>query len=279
MSLFMPSRPPVPSVPPNPPVSADKLRANPPFLKFAFANPYNLSLVGGALTIAGLTLNPIIGVAALGAEALWLLHAPGSDLLTRKLWKPKLDQMCDQIERAQLDSRIASLDPRDQRRVGALVDQQRRIDNLASQNPSFAGDLLRDELAKSGLLVRSFIDMALNCNRYEGYLSSVDLKELERDRQQWETRLKNIAPDSPQAGVAQKNLDVIGKRQTKIGEIREYLVLARGQLDLIENTFNLIADQIVTMQSPRELSGQLDDLMSGVESVQQAAAYTETLLI
>ena len=38
-------------------------------------------------------------------------------------------------------------------------------------------------------------------------------------------------------------------------EIRRYLDLARGQLDLIENSFQLIGDQIVTMQSPQELSG------------------------
>ena len=34
-------------------------------------------------------------------------------------------------------------------------------------------------------------------------------------------------------------------------EIQSYMGVARGQLDLIENTFQLIADQIVTMQSPQ----------------------------
>ena len=54
--------------------------------------------------------------------------------------------------------------------------------------------------------------------------------------------------------------------------------MARGQLDLISNSFQLIADQIVTMQSPQELSGQLDELLDGVESVKQTAADTEKLL-
>ena len=36
-------------------------------------------------------------------------------------------------------------------------------------------------------------------------------------------------------------------------------------------TQRLISDQIVTMQSPAELSGQLDDLLDGVESIRQTA--------
>jgi len=61
-------------------------------------------------------------------------------------------------------------------------------------------------------------------------------------------------------------------------DIHSDLGVAKAQLDLIENSFQLIADQIVTMQSPTELSGQLDDLLNGVESIQQTARDTEKLL-
>jgi hypothetical protein len=54
--------------------------------------------------------------------------------------------------------------------------------------------------------------------------------------------------------------------------------VARGQLDLIEQSFQLIGDQIVTMQSPQELTGQLDELLDGVESIKQTAADTERML-
>ena len=33
-----------------------------PYLKYAFANPYNISLFLGALAAAGLTLNPVLAV-------------------------------------------------------------------------------------------------------------------------------------------------------------------------------------------------------------------------
>ncbi len=267
-------------MPPTPaPVTADKLRARPPYLRFAFANPYNLSLFTGALAASALTLNPLIAVGALGLEALWLLHAPGSQTLQKLVWNKKLEAICSEMEARELEATINALAAHDQRRVRALIAEQTRIDQLAAQNPSFAGDLLRDELVKAGMLVRSFIDMAITCTRYERYLTSVDLKELERDRQMWETRLHATKTDPRTVDIAKKNLDIILKRTDKIREIREYLAVARGQLELIENTFHLIADQIVTMQSPRELSGQLDELLSGVESVRQAAIYTDGLMI
>jgi hypothetical protein len=88
------------------------------------------------------------------------------------------------------------------------------------------------------------------------------------------------APDAtePEIDIARKNLAILGKRLDKMKEIGHYLDVSRGQLDLIENSFQLIGDQIVTMQSPQELSGQLNDLLAGVESIEQSAADTERLL-
>ncbi len=42
--------------------------------------------------------------------------------------------------------------------------------------------------------------------------------------------------------------------------------------------FRLLADQIVTMRSPQELCGQLDELLDGVEAVRQTSRQTEKLL-
>ena len=52
-----------------------------PYLKLAFQNPYNISLFAGLLAAAGLTLNPLLAIAAFSLEGLWLLHAPESKRL------------------------------------------------------------------------------------------------------------------------------------------------------------------------------------------------------
>jgi len=248
------------------------------YLKAAFANPYNLSLLVGGLAASALTLNPLLAVITVGLEVLWVVNAPGSKKLQEWLWDPKFDEQQQAQQQAARAARLQSLDDADRERVVSLFARQQEINALAAQNPSFTGELLRTELTKTDRLVEAFMEMATTCGRYEAYLNSVDLSELEKDRRRWEAIVKAQDNRDSETDIARKNLAVIMKRFDKMKEIHHYLTLARGQLDLIENSFQLIADQIVTMQSPQELTGQLDELLDGVESIKQTAADTERLL-
>lgn len=248
------------------------------YVKKAFVNPYNLSLLAGGLAASALTLNPLLAVVTLGLEILWITNAPGSKKLREWFWDPSFEAEERAQEEAERAERLRFLDEHDRQRVMNLIARQHEINALAAQNPSFTGELLRDELVKTDRLVDAFIEMANTCSRYEAYLESIDLSELERDRRRWENIVRNNEQQTAETEIAMKNLAIIMKRFDKMKEIRHYLMLARGQLDLIENSFQLIADQIVTMQSPQELTGQLDELLDGVESIKQTAADTERLL-
>ena len=153
----------------------------------------------------------------------------------------------------------------ERKRVDGLVARQEQIRRLAAENPSFTGDLLRNELVKTDRLVDAFVEMAVTCARYEAYLESVSQDDLEQDRTRYEQASKAGEPDDARTAIAKKNLAIVARRLEKMQEIRGYLSVARGQLDLIENSSQLIADQIVTMQSPQELLGQLDELLDGVK--------------
>jgi hypothetical protein len=249
-----------------------------PYVKAAFANPYNLSLFLGGLAAAGLTLSPLLALVVIGMEILWMSFAPGSKLLQRLFWDPQFEQKEYAEAQAELTARIQSLASYDRQRVADLIARQQEINHLAAQNPSFTGELLRTELGKTDRLVEAFIEMAVTCGRYERYLESVDLVELEADRARWERMAQKGEKNDETTNIARKNVAVIMKRIEKMKEIHRYLVVARGQLDLIENSFQLIADQIVTMESPQELTGQLDELLDGVESIKQTAADTERML-
>lgn len=265
---------------PNIEPAENKFPEKPSYLKYAFANPYNLALLGGALAASVLTLNPFIAVAALGLEGLWLLHGSQSRFMQRAVWDPIYDQEKLEYDKQHRMDRVRNLSRYGQERVTNLVSKEQEIKQLAAQNPSFTGTLLRDELAKTSILVNSFIDLGLTCARYENYLKSVDVKELTGELARWKAF---VDENQDKAGeiefqIARKNLEVIGKRIERVQEIRRYLNVAYGQLDLIENSFKLIADQIVTMQSPGELSGQLDELLDGVESIKETAVETEKIL-
>jgi hypothetical protein len=248
------------------------------YVKSAFANPYNLSLLLGGLAAAGVTLNPLLAVIVVCMEILWMVYAPGSKRLQRMIWDPQFDKEKQKQEEAARTARMQCLDEEERARVELLITRQQDINQLAAQNPSFTGELLRTELGKTDRLVEEFMNMAVTCARYEAYLGSINLSELERDRRRWESVVQGREKQDSEIELARKNLAVILKRFEKMKEIRHYLTLARGQLDLIENSFQLIADQIVTMQSPQELTGQLDELLDGVESIKQTAADTEKIL-
>jgi hypothetical protein len=249
-----------------------------PYLKYAFANPYNVSLFGGMLAAAGLTLNPVLAVAAIGLEALWLLYAPDSKRLRHLLWDPRFEQLREALLDQERAGRLQLISDDDRERVRTLVDRQKEIRRLAAANPSFTGELLRAELLKADRLVDAFIDMAVTCTRYEQYLKSVDLGALAREQTRWDATVKSAQDGDPSTGIAKQNLAIILKRLDKLKEIKKYLAMARGQLDLIDNSFQLIADQVVTMQSPQQLSGQLDELLDGVESIRQTAVDTDRIL-
>ena len=281
--------PPAPQAPPPPALASaivgsltDAARASVlekrPYLKYAFANPYNLTLFGGMLAAAGLTLNPLLAILAIGLESLWLLHAPDSERLKHLLWDPRFDQVRQAILAQERSQRLALLEPPERKRVDTLTARQAEILRLAAQNPSFTGELLRTELTKTERLVDAFIDMAVTSARYDAYLGSVNVDAIDADRERLEREIESGEAGDRQADLAKKNLAIIMKRLEKMREIRRYLDVARGQLDLIENSFQLIADNIVTMQSPQELSGQLNELLDGVESIRQTAAETEAAL-
>src|SRR5687768_7177082 len=248
------------------------------YVKAAFANPYNLSLLAGGLAASALTLNPLLAIITVGLEVLWMTNAPGSKKLQEWLWDPVYDEKERAKEAAERAERLKDLDEVSRERVLSLLARQEEINSLAAQNPSFTGELLRTELTKTDRLVEAFIEMATTCSRYESYLDSINLSELERERRRYEAIVNDQDIHDSRNDIAAKNLAVIMKRFDKMKEINQYLMLARGQLDLIENSFQLIADQIVTMQSPQELTGQLDELLDGVESIKQTAADTERLL-
>lgn len=251
----------------------------PSYLKYAFANPYNLTLLGGAVVASVLTLNPLIAVAAFGVEGLWLLHGSQSRFMQRLLWDPMYEKEKLEFEQRKRMTQVEKLGQGGQQRVFALVEKEKQIQQLAMQNPSFTGELLRNEIAKTHNLVNAFIDLAVTCARYENYLSSVDVGQLENSRRHWENIIKNGEKlDEVELDIAEKNLAIIVKRIERVGEIRRYLKIAYGQTNLIENSFQLLADQIVTMQSPSELSGQLDELLDGVESIKETAKETEQIL-
>jgi hypothetical protein len=233
--------------------------------------------VGGLGAAALLTGNWWLGLVGVGFEALWMVFAPDSRLL-RRLWFDKRHAAETAAAReAELAAKLAALPVAEAERCRALAAKQDSINALARENPALTASLLGADLQKLGDLVRAFTELSLTCARYHEYLRTVDVTAIEHERARYQEAAKQ-SKDPEKRELMQKNLNVLAQRKDKYEEIRGYLFSATGQLDLIENTFQLLADQIVTMRSPQELSGQLDDLLNGVETAKNTAREAERML-
>ena len=252
-------------------------RARVPYHRYAFANAYNLSLLGGVGAAALFTNQPWMMIIGAAAEAIWMLFAPDSRALQR-LWFDRVhaDRVRNEEQKA-LREKLASLPLTESERVLRLGEKRLQILRLARENRELTAELMRGELDKLETLVGNFAELTLAQNRYQAYLDSVSVRELEADLRRQDGLVKT-AKEPEARELAQKNLAVLMRRRDKVAELRQFVSRARAQMDLIENSFDLLSDQIVTMRSPKDLDGQLDELIDGVEAVQVTARETEALL-
>lgn len=250
-------------------------KAQPPYGKYAFLNPYNLSLIAGAGAAAAVTGHWWLAMCAAAGEALWMLFAPDSRLL-RKLWFDKVwDSEVTAERKARQTEKFNALPTEEKMRALALGELQARIQKMARDNPSFSVDLLSHDLGKLDDLVDDFLDLATLCARYDAYLGDFNLEELESDIRRYDLQSEKLPLGDERRTVAQKNLAVLLQRKDRYKELRRSLQTARGQMDLMENTFRLLSDEIVSMRSSSELGSRLDDLREGVEAVRATSRETE----
>jgi len=248
----------------------------PSYLGAAFLNVYNLSLLSGAAVVSWATGNFVLGTVAAGAEALWLLLGPDLAAFRRAVDQGRRREK-DAEEAGRLEKMLATLPEREWARAHALDLLRKDISRDMKQNPSFQYLLIQTEVDKLAQLYASFVALGLACFKAETYLGETDERELLREIDQ-QQNVEKSAKDETVASIARKNMQVLAKRRDTIQEIRNFLARAHGQMTLIENSVRLLRDQVLTMQSPDQLGDQLDDLISGVDSVQSSMRENEALL-
>ena len=158
-------------------------------------------------------------------------------------------------------------------RVTKLEERTQAIIAAAEQNRNFDGGLMRAEVEELGQLVTGFRDIAAACVRWERHLASTDFDELEADLRRHETDAER-ALDDAQRDLARQNLRVLLGRKAQLAEIRRKVTHAKGQLDLLENSFRLVTDEVLAMQRPGEIKEKLDELLVGVEAVRETTRDT-----
>jgi hypothetical protein len=212
---------------------------------------------------------------AAGAEAAWLLigaRVGGPRRYFEFLRREQRDRLSDGGRRKML----RAINEADRGRYGELERMRKDIHEQVARNPSLAMDLVKDELEKIDRLIETFLLLSATCARWEQYVETSDLNQIEAEVRRQESILERAEGDT--RALAQQNLEILKRRLDKAVEVRRQLRHARGQLNLIDNTFRLLRDQIVTMESVQELSGQLAQLTASVDAIAAADKETEALV-
>ncbi|MBS2018788.1 MAG: hypothetical protein JST00_38330 [Deltaproteobacteria bacterium] len=244
----------------------------PPYARYAFLNPYNLSLFAGGVLLGLLTGHGWLSVLTCAGEAMWLIFAPDSKLL-RRLWFDRAFEQAkrqDDIERRK--TKIAQLAPNDSMRVAQLCGQKQVIERLARDNPSLAVDLLATELAKLDALLDDFIELGVTAARAEQHAATFDFGAMRRSWHMYEQQLRANRVGDPRREIAEKNLEVLKQRRRRYDDLCRAIQVARGQMELIEQTFKLLGDEIMSMASPLELGGRIEELRVAVDAVRETAS-------
>ena len=243
----------------------------PPYARYAFLNPYNLSIFAGGVLLGALTGHTWIAILTCAAEAMWMIFAPDSKVL-RALWFDRAFEHAKKLDDAdRRKEKIAQLAPNDSLRVGQLCGQKQVIVRLARDNPSLTVDLLAMELAKLDALLDDFIELGVTAARTEQHATTFDFGAMRRSWHMYDQQLRAHRLGDPRREVAEKNLEVLKQRRNRYDDLVRAVQVARGQMELIEQTFRLLGDEIMTMASPHELGGRIDELRLAVDAVCETA--------
>lgn len=249
-----------------------ELPERPNYLKYAFANVYNLALLGGAAVAAAATADWGVALIAGGLEALWLLIGADSAPFRRWVEREHRARLSEQAKTRRRARILALASPRDRNAAIDLVEAHLAMGRELEGNAHWSGELMREEYSRLESLLDAFVELAEAADRFEDYQARYDPARLKRDLQA-QRKLAEAAGGDPEArALAAQSADLLEKRIGTLEEMGRLVQRTRGQMGVIQNTFSLLRDQMVSLQPPQDVHEQLNQIVAGVSAVRAVLA-------
>jgi hypothetical protein len=242
----------------------------------AFANQYNYILLGGAGLFAIATFSWLPIVVGAGLEALWLTFGPDTSFFRQWVEKQESAEERERFAR-QAASALSSLDKGYISRFKQLEALAAEISSLAEDNPSLENDLIQDDMKKLGSLLSSFLQMAVVHQRLGEYIDQNSETEIQREINRLERALQTEKSREVQASLRQ-NLALEQKRMRQHDSIASTFKVVTIKMDTLEKAFRYLRSHILAIGKHEELATEIDELVLGVDSVEQLQAETDPLI-
>lgn len=250
------------------------------YFKEALKEPINIGgilLAGAAAAYSATTgfLEPTIVLAgALLAEGFYLATVPASAMY-RKIVDRRRRYLIDDQRKKQRLELIKTFDPREREAVEYLSWMKNQI---SSNYRKFAR--LPDEPIQMRELEstwEAFVDLLDEYRRRKNHLRSINRQAVENQLRQAERTAQ--FSDSSTRPLHEKNVEILRRRLQTFDDIERSVKRVEAQLQMIENFFGLVNDQVVTMPTPEHISSlDFDTLLSSIETTKEILQQTAPIM-
>jgi hypothetical protein len=267
----------------------------------AFKENANVLGLAALASVSAATLNPLPLLAGAVLEVAYLLFVPDSKWYAAKL-AARAEADRDKQRRERRDKLLPGLRPDMQARYSRLEEKRRQLEAPPGSEQLWFDEVLD----KLDYLLEKFLFFASSEVRFREHLlviredliraalpggpgapngpssgrqpnraaaATPSLRETiadieqryDRETVQIERELQDELDDDTQA-VLVKRLEVLKRRREFVAKIGQILVNLRHQLDLVEDTFGLISDEL-RARSPEQILADIDDVVGQTETM------------
>lgn len=249
------------------------------YIKEALKEPANIGglFVAGLGAVFAMTLGVdpawVLG-ATLVAEGTYLATVPASTFYRRLVDRRSRGVLAEVRKKERLEL-IKTFDPREREAVEYLSWMKNQI---ASNFKKFAG--LKEEppqLRELENTWEAFVDLLDEYRRRKNHLRSINRQAVENQLRQAERTWQQA--EEATKPLHEKNVEILRRRLQTFDDIERSVKRVEAQLQMIENFFGLVNDQVVTMPSPEYImSLDFDTLLSSIEVTKDILSQTAPIM-
>jgi hypothetical protein len=250
------------------------------YIQSALKEPLNigammLAAAGTAYaSLFGVIDGTVVAAGALICEAAYLAIVPAS-VFYRRIVERRARQALHQERNRQRQELIKTFDPREREAVEYLSWMKGQIGSNFKKFARLNED--PPQLRELETAWEAFVDLLDEYRRRKMHLRSIN-------RQAVENQLRQAERTSAQADEAtrplhEKNVQILRRRLDTFDDIERSVKRVEAQLQMIENFFGLVNDQVVTMPGPEYMSSlDFDTLISSIESTREMLQHTAPIM-
>ena len=251
----------------------------PNFLAHAFRSQYNLIGLATALGFAALSGNGFPLLIAAGVELIVLPLVSGNERFQRLVRAREIqgEQSARvQAKQAQLVDVLRQLPEAERARFRGLETLAQEIRQNYRTLDTSSQALLDELVGKLDFLLSFYLRMRQSLSRMEAYFRTTDAERLDERITMLDHEILN-GPERVKE-IKTRTRAVLLKRKERFAKALENRQVIEAQTETVLEVLQLLRDQSFAMRDPREISAQLDGLVTSAEETERGVRDMEELL-